>query len=496
MSKREQQSSTALPAKRRRGTNLPAFGAPTEDDLRLLQPSQSPSASALSVRVLPPKGTMPSLSSLAARAFVTHFQALAENEELWHYTKRLLKLLPDTLVPKLFSMLRSACPTILSHGFIVLYFMRGPSLALSSDLPGVQRQTIASIAKNNTLRELHLTGFDKIADAVFASLLQSLPGLRILVLRGCSKVGAKTADAMGDTCPSLTTINLNYTSVAGIPNWTDASFAKLLAGLAREPDLVLPNMKNIKVRQLDLSESSVYPYISYFPNLKRLDISFTHIRRLPAPTGVFVPSLEKLSLTSTMLSSIGVISFIAALPKLQTLYLGALGSGHGSSSSIGNTSAMTMTDDTLIALTDVMENFKGLEKISLVGNTKLGHTSRGAGALQDFIHRHLNLSGIPNLRSRDLSGMLSETVDEGPPSLEELILNHTGIDDEAAPFLSCCSSLVALEVAGTKLTSSGVFPIIDACTKLEKLDLTSCRGIKVADRRRFFEVWENEWRDA
>lgn len=48
---------------------------------------------------------------------------------------------------------------------------------------------------------------------------------------------------------------------------------------------------------------------------------------------------------------------------------------------------------------------------------------------------------------------MPETVHDGPPRLEELALNNTGIDDHAAPYLACCSSLVVLEVAGTKLTS-------------------------------------------
>jgi hypothetical protein len=64
--------------------------------------------------------------------------------------------------------------------------------------------------------------------------------------------------------------------------------------------------------------------------------------------------------------------------------------------------------------------------------------------------------------------------------------------------------LRCLEVAGTRFTSSlllgltmydidrqageGLFQILDACPNLEKLDLTSCRGINVSDRRRFFEV--------
>ena len=55
--------------------------------------------------------------------------------------------------------------------------------------------------------------------------------------------------------------------------------------------------------------------------------------------------------------------------------MGALGSGQGSSVSIGNISAMTMTDDALDMLTDVMANFEHLEKLSLVSNTKLGLTT-------------------------------------------------------------------------------------------------------------------------
>jgi hypothetical protein len=34
----------------------------------------------------------------------------------------------------------------------------------------------------------------------------------------------------------------------------------------------------------------------------------------------------------------------------------------------------------------------------------------------------------------------------------------------------------------------GLSAIIDACPKLATLDLTRCRGVAVADRRRFFEV--------
>ena len=147
-------------------------------------------------------------------------------------------------------------------------------------------------------------------------------------------------------------------------------------------------MKSLKFRLLGLSETSVYAFIARCPNLTRLDVSFTRIHRL-LPSTVTLPALEKLSLTSTALSGTDAVSLINTLPNLRTLYLGALGSAQGSSSSIGNISAMTITDDTLRLLTDIISNFEHLEKFSLVGNTKLGLTSRHDehGALANVIRR-------------------------------------------------------------------------------------------------------------
>jgi len=97
--------------------------------------------------------------------------------------------------------------------------------------------------------------------------------------------------------------------------------------------------------------------------------------------------IEKLSLTSTAIGGVDVVALISSLPHLKSLALGALGGGQGSSVSIGNTSAMTMTDQMLESLTDVLKDLEQLEKISLVGNTKLGITSRDDSALQYFIQR-------------------------------------------------------------------------------------------------------------
>ncbi|KAL4068223.1 hypothetical protein V8B97DRAFT_870036 [Scleroderma yunnanense] len=493
MSKRRAGPQVA-PTKKSRGSNIvPAFEAASEDDLLTAEPRQIPSASALSVRSLIQGGAIPMLTSLAARRFVENMLMLSSDERIWRYVRSWLKRLPDLMVPKLFNMLQESCPNVLSHGFIVL------------------KQTIASITRNDGLRELCLIGFDKYPDSLFASLISSLPQLRILVLRGCTQISTKTADAAA-SCSALICVNLNYTTVtpvslagvltlcpclevlkvAGIPSWTDATFTKLLDRLSCTPDIVFKNLRNLKLRQLSLSDASVQPFLARCPNLRRLDISFTHVRRHPFATNVNL-SLEKISLTSINMQATDLIALVAMMPDLRTLAVGALGSGQSFSAAMGNSSVMNMTDESLARLTDVLEGFESLEKVSLVGNSKLGLTSRRGGALADFVQKVGRR--CKHLRSRHLSGLMAEISGAGPPLLEELKLNHTSIDDEAAPYLSCCSSLVSLKLVGAKITSTGLFPIIDACPRLEQLDLTSCRGIKVADRRRFFEVWEHEWKD-
>jgi Leucine-rich repeat (LRR) protein len=289
--------------------------------------------------------------------------------------------------------------------------------------------------------------------------------------------------------------------LAGIPNWTDATFARLSSAVFQDESFILKNIQTLKLRQLGLSESSIHFFLARCPNLTRLDLSFTHIHR-PLPVMLAEARIEKLSLTSTVISSVDVVALISSLPHIKSLALGALGGGQGSSVAIGNTSAMTMTDQTLESLTGVLKDFGQLEKISLVGNTKLGATSRRSGALEYFIKcvgrecKYLNLSGVHHLQSLHLSGLLPQDAENQPPRLEQLILNNTGVDDDAAPYLACCSNLVVLELAGTKISSAGLFSVIDTCPKLQTLNLTSCRSVSVTDRRRFFEAWKHNSEDT
>ncbi|CDO72308.1 hypothetical protein BN946_scf184977.g5 [Trametes cinnabarina] len=507
------------PAKRRRIE----FGHPRpEDDVPTPQAqANAPSAAAFSERVLPPEH-VPPLTTFCSRVFAENLQKLSSNEAKWENARWWLKHLPDSLAQKVFTVLRHTCPALLHHSVIVAYFLRGNSISLGDDLPGVSKLTIFAIgdhASRNLLEELELTGFAKIADQTFATVISKLPSLRKLNLRGCTKVGQQTADAVAKHCSQLEAVNFNYTAVlpaslasillnckqlkvlkaAGIPNWTDATYAKLWTALG--VGFQLSNLRSLKLRQAALSDAAVNQTLAICPNLERLDLSFTLVKRPVLPTG---NALEKLVLTSTKISSQDLLTMIAPLMRLKVLALGAMGGGQGSSAAISNTSAMTLTDDTLRSLTDILENCSDLERMNLVGNTKLGFTGRrGPDApLAYFIRKvgrrckHLNLAGITSLRSSDLEGLAHpDNVDEGSPNLQHLNLNNTSVDDTAAPYISACVDLQTLEVAGTKFTSAGLFPIIDACERLVKLDLTSCRGVRVGDRRRFFEVWEEEWKN-
>lgn len=121
------------------------------------------------------------------------------------------------------------------------------------------------------------------------------------------------------------------------------------------------------------------------------------------------------------------------------------------------------------------------------------------------------MSSLSNLKSADLEPLFPSEFYPSVSPLRTLILNNTGIGDDAAPFIGSCEQLETLEVASTKFTSAisqsnpsqsisvltvidsadGIFAIIDSCKKLKNLDVTSCRQIPIVDRRRIFEGGRN-----
>ncbi|TDL28013.1 RNI-like protein [Rickenella mellea] len=532
MSKRPSgEGSSRRPAKKTRHNALPPFGAALSSDL--LAQTNDPSSSALSTRLV--TLSLPSLATLSARVFVKSFVPLFDGQH-GPSTRTWLRRMPDPVASKLFAMLRASQPAFLRHETIVTYFIRGDSVVLAGE-PGVTVETLSAIPRlvGQRLRTLVLTDFSRFSDATLASLVGKLHLLEVLNLRNCVKVGPKTAAAAAKSCHRLISLNLNNTNVtlvslaplilanpslqvlkiAGIHNFvglsalnycaeleyhlqTDTTCSKLFSLLevpdrAAEGPPPLSQLRSLKLRHGSLSDPSFAMWIARCPLLQTFDASFTPLRRLPDLQTL--TSLQKLAITSTFISSADLVDLVRHLPRLKTLSIGALGVKPGANTM--TSTAMSLNDESLVRLTDALEGCAGIENINLVRNAKLGLTSRD-GALRYFVQKigrkckSLNLSGITPLRSSDLAGLFPSTDTEAKSPLHTLLLNKTGIDDDAAPWIASCSSLEALEVAETKFTADGLRTIISECPLLSKLNLTGCRGINVTDRRRFFEVWKDK----
>ncbi|KAI9460835.1 hypothetical protein BJY52DRAFT_1185679 [Lactarius psammicola] len=513
-------SDRARVAKRRR---VGTIGAPSEAD-EVVTPVNLPSASAFSTRTVKDNRVLP-LTVVCARVFAASFPRMSKDPRQWEPSKKWkvvaagLKKLPDSIVQTLFAMLSSSCPHLLSHELVKEYFLRGRSVTLTSGVGGerspISKYTVGAVASMGPgLVRLHLTGFDKMTDQSFAAVISKHSSLEDLSLCGCTLVGPKTVKAAAEACPSLISVNFNYTSVtplslvpllrkcreglevlkvAGISSWTDAAVAKLHTELLTNGTFSLPALRTFKLRQTSLSDTSINALVPLVPNIRRVDISFTDVRRPLTASHDGFTNLEKLSITSTNVSPDDLLPVLSVASRLRTLNIGALGGSHGKRYAFGNVSTMTLRDEHLRSLTAILSQNTVIENVNLVGNTKL---ARDGESIAEFIHlvgrrlKKLNLSGLSFLRSQDLLHLAPEDPEEAACSLQELSLNSTGIDDDAATYISCCPSLETLGVAGTRLSSEGLFSIVDACPKLSTLDLTRCRGVSVADRRRFFEVWQ------
>lgn len=162
---------------------------------------------------------------------------------------------------------------------------------------------------------------------------------------------------------------------------TDAMFTKLLTGL--DEAFELPKLRTIKLRHAELSDVSVKSIIRLCPNLRRLDLSFTLVRRPFPLIASQMPSLEKLALTSTAVTTVDLLAALRLLPHLKTISLGALSVSPGATVSINNAA---LNDSILRELTDILETYD-VESLSLVKNVKLGFLAGKDNALRSFISR-------------------------------------------------------------------------------------------------------------
>lgn len=148
---------------------------------------------------------------------------------------------------------------------------------------------------------------------------------------------------------------------------TDAAFVKLWTAIGLPDKNRLLNLRSLKLRHAEIGDVTLNTILSICPEIRRLDVSFTNIRR---PSLLLRHKiLEKLSLTSTAIASSDLLAIVSDLPELRALSIGALGSS-GARSNVSVTT-MVMREETLSVLTQILEHYPNLESVNLVGNSKL-----------------------------------------------------------------------------------------------------------------------------
>lgn len=128
-------------------------------------------------------------------------------------------------------------------------------------------------------------------------------------------------------------------------------------------------LQTLKLRQTALSDVSINALLVCCPHIRRLDLSFTRVKSLSPASLEIMSGLEKLSLTSTDVSKTQLVKILQRAQGLITLNIGAMGGGRGQSVGLGNTSALTMTDDVLVAVTKALGPC--VTALNLVGNAKI-----------------------------------------------------------------------------------------------------------------------------
>jgi hypothetical protein len=342
---------------------------------------------------------------------------------------------------------------------------------------------------------------------------------------------SNTAVTLSDVKPVLIrSLDLEVLEISGLEGLTDIALSRLLDDFYGDLSNVVPpttagplaKLRSLALRHTLVSGAALAKLIPHLSRLEEIDVSFVPIGTMPLEATGSIPPLTKLSLTSTPIDAQRLLPILEHLPALKTLNIAALGASAKTArgfaiggASTGAMGSRTLTDAVLVNMTEILRTMPHLESVSLAGNAGLGlGKEKGVSYFIRYIGRRLkslNLGGIPQLRSEDLQGLLGlETTDEC--ALERLVLRGCNVGDQAAPFMAC-PYLHFLDLENTKfsgklvypftwpgfnplLTEEGLLEIIDACPRLETLNLTSCRGVRLHDRRRFFEVWHERRADV
>lgn len=238
------------------------------------------------------------------------------------------------------------------------------------------------------------------------------------------------------------------------------------------------------------------------PTLASLDISSTRVKSLDLLSHSLhlLPEwqLEKLVVSGLPLSSSSLVGFFRPLAerpphernKLRVLKLAGMGV---------ITRSSTLTDKVLQDILPWLEPLEGLDSISLAHNQELGRYAAAMGRFVEVFGRRcrtLDLS-LP-LQDHHLEYLLPPDPTDFPPEpdaplvpaiprLQYLVLDTSRITNKSAAYIRLCQDLRLLHTADTRISTTFLLDVLEACPLIASLNLRSCRGVPLKFRRGFFD---------
>ncbi|SGY79801.1 BQ5605_C008g05225 [Microbotryum silenes-dioicae] len=415
-------------------------------------------------------------------------------------------------------------------------FLHPNTTKLSLSSLSVPTLLLSKIPQCTSLTDLDLSTHTQLTDPSVAKILGALPTLQRLNLRGCTKVGDAAIIALSKATESrLQAINLNLTAatikgltalfvrcsalqvlkIANVQGLNDRNMTKLIddsihAALGWR-HIPLSHLRCLKVRSTDITDNSLGRLLSLCTfTLERLDISFTSVKSLDLVSRALHTApewkLEKLVASGLPLTPVSLQGFFGPLAEMRTederkrfkvLKLGSIPST--------STKQPGLTDAVLKGLMPSLVKLTGLESISFCQNWHLGLAREPMTSFISTIgFKCLSLDLTLPLQSHHLEGLEPPLDEDGFPSmfpseegytrpkLQTLVLDSSRIDDKASISIGYCHDLRTLHLAETKISTVFLAHLMTTCPLLSNLNLTSCRGVPVAQRRTFFETWERE----
>ncbi|ORY78840.1 hypothetical protein BCR35DRAFT_304833 [Leucosporidium creatinivorum] len=387
---------------------------------------------------------------------------------------------------------------------------------------------VGRISACTNLVELDMSSLITLGDQALAKVLPSLPRLEKINLRGCTKVGDASVIALSKATEGrLKVANLSLTAVtvkglvslfarcsalevlklANVNGLNEKAVMKLVDDSTRAATgwrhIPLSNLRTLKLRATDVTEAALGRLLALCAlSITRLDISYSGVKSLDIVSHALHTApdwrLEKLVASGLPLTPATLKGFFEPLStrpeeqrsRFHTLKLGSIPST--------STKAPGLTDTVLGGILPYLEMLGGLENVSFFQNWDLGKRAEPMSRFMEVIGRRCkNLDLTISLQDYHLEGLFPPLAEDGeagntsidPPRLQTLILDSSKITDAAAGPISECHDLRALHVAETKISTRFLATIMASCPLLSNVNLTSCRGVPVTQRRNFFDAW-------